>query len=48
MDTQDKTRAEDNTAIFGSRQMREPAPSEFIPKYETPAAIAYQFQAGSV
>ena len=42
MDTQDKTRAEDNTAIFGSRQMSEPAPSEFIPKYETPAAIAYQ------
>ena len=42
MDTQDKTRAEDNTAIFGSRQMREPAPSEYIPQHKTPAEIAYQ------
>ena len=29
-------------SIFGSRQMREPAPEEFIPKHKTPAPIAYQ------
>ena len=28
--------------IFGSKEMREPAPSEFIPDHKTPAAIAYQ------
>ena len=28
--------------IFGSHQMREPAPAEFIPKHKTPAPIAYQ------
>ena len=28
--------------IFGSKEMREPAPSEFIPEHKTPAAIAYQ------
>ena len=30
------------TVIFGSKEMREPAPSEFIPKHKTPAQIAYQ------
>ena len=28
--------------IFGSQEMRESAPSEFIPKHGTPASIAYQ------
>lgn len=28
--------------IFGSKEMREPAPSEFIPEHKTPADIAYQ------
>lgn len=28
--------------IFGSEAMREPAPSEFIPKHKTPAETAYQ------
>jgi len=28
--------------IFGSETMREPAPSEFIPKHRTPAETAYQ------
>ena len=32
----------DSTLIFGSQQMREPAPAEFIPKHKTPAVIAYQ------
>ena len=30
------------TDIFGSKEMREPAPSEFIPKHKTAADIAYQ------
>ena len=28
--------------VFGSEQMREPAPSEYIPQHKTPAEIAYQ------
>ena len=32
----------DSTLIFGSQQMREPAPAEFIPEHKTPAVIAYQ------
>jgi glutamate decarboxylase len=28
--------------IFGSEEMREPAPAEFIPRHKTPADIAYQ------
>ena len=28
--------------VFGSQEMREPAPSEFIPKHKTPSEIAYQ------
>lgn len=38
----DKTYAEGGTPIFGSLEMREPAPSEFIPKHKTSAEIAYQ------
>ena len=30
------------TEIFGSQEMREPAPADFIPKHKTPAVIAYQ------
>lgn len=30
------------TPIFGSSQMREPAPTDFIPKHGTPAEVAYQ------
>ncbi len=37
-----KTPKEGQTSIFGSMEMREPAPSEFIPKHSTPADIAYQ------
>ena len=33
---------EDTIPVFGSNEMREPAPSEFIPEYRTPAVIAYQ------
>lgn len=36
------TREENETLVFGSKQMRESAPSEFIPKHKTPAVIAYQ------
>ena len=28
--------------IFGTPEMREPAPAEFIPKHGTPADVAYQ------
>ena len=28
--------------VFGSEQMREPAPSEYIPQHKTPGEIAYQ------
>lgn len=28
--------------IFGTSQMREPAPADFIPKHSTPAEVAYQ------
>ena len=31
-----------NEDIFGSARMREPAPSEYIPKHKTPAETAYQ------
>ena len=33
---------EEDPPIFGSEAMREPAPSEFIPRHKTPADIAYQ------
>ena len=37
-----KNKQEGEANIFGSVEMREPAPSEFIPKHSTPADIAYQ------
>ncbi len=41
MDTRKLTEG-DADIIFGSTQMREPAPSEFIPRHGTPAETAYQ------
>ena len=38
----DKTSGDDGSLIFASSQMREPAPSEFIPTQGTPAETAYQ------
>ncbi len=35
-------REDNEMPVFGSKQMRESAPSEFIPKHKTPAVIAYQ------
>ena len=32
----------DTSVIFASDQMKEPVASEFIPKYGTPAPVAYQ------
>ena len=38
-----KNKGEDaDTDIFGSEQMRNPAPAEFIPQHKTPAQTAYQ------
>ena len=37
-----KKNKEGVTPIFGSQEMREAAPAEFIPKHKTPAEIAYQ------
>ena len=37
-----KKTKEGDELIFGSEQMREPAPAEFIPERRTPAVIAYQ------
>ena len=42
MDKIEKNQKYLSEPIFGSPQMREPAPSEYIPKYKTPAEIAYQ------
>lgn len=42
MNTKDKTCEESVFTVFGSKAMREPAPSEFIPEYKTPSEIAYQ------
>lgn len=42
MDKKHKNTHEDEEPIFGSEAMREPAPSEFIPKHRTPAETAYQ------
>ena len=36
------TQDDSGAPIFGSHEMKEPAPSEFIPKHRTPAPIAYQ------
>ena len=38
----DKTTGDEGSIIFGSEQMREPVPSEFIPKQGIPAETAYQ------
>ena len=37
-----KQTGDNDSIIFGSAAMREPAPSEFIPEHKTPADIAYQ------
>ncbi len=42
MSKMDKTPKDDGSIIFGSKEMREPAPSEYIPKHGTPAETAYQ------
>ena len=42
MDKIFKNSRDDADPIFGSQEMREPAPAEFIPKHKTPAEIAYQ------
>ena len=42
---QQKHNTEDTlTDIFGSKEMRSPAPTEFIPKDKTAPEIAYQDQ----
>lgn len=42
MDKIGKKQNDFSEPIFGSQQMREPAPAEFIPKHKTPSEIAYQ------
>ena len=42
MDKIGKKQNDYSEPIFGSQQMREPAPAEFIPKHKTPGEIAYQ------
>ena len=42
MNTKDKKIEQGASPIFGSHEMREPAPSEYIPKHRTDAEIAYQ------
>ena len=42
MDTKKKTQEQGATPIFGSEEMRQPAPSEYIPKHRTAPEIAYQ------
>ena len=42
MDKIGKNQNDYSEPIFGSEQMREPAPAEFIPKHKTPGEIAYQ------
>ena len=42
MDKIGKNQNDYSEPIFGSQQMREPAPAEFIPKHKTPGEIAYQ------
>jgi glutamate decarboxylase len=42
MDKKKKNQKELSEPIFGSQQMREPAPSEYIPKHRTRSDIAYQ------
>ena len=38
----DNKKQEETSIIFASQQMKDPAPSEFIPAHKTPAPIAYQ------
>mgnify|MGYP003272176394 FL=1 len=42
MDQQKHTTEDALTDIFGSKEMRSPAPTEFIPKNKTAPEIAYQ------
>ena len=42
MDQQKHTTEDTLTDIFGSKEMRSPAPTEFIPKNKTAPEIAYQ------
>lgn len=42
MDKNEKNQKDLSEPIFGSQQMREPAPSEYIPKHKTRSDIAYQ------
>lgn len=42
MEKKNNIQQEDDQIIFGSETMREPAPSEFIPRHKTPAETAYQ------
>ena len=42
MDKKKNNQKELSEPIFGSQQMREPAPSEYIPKHRTRSDIAYQ------
>ena len=42
MDKIGKKQNDYSEPIFGSQQMREPAPAQFIPKHKTPGEIAYQ------
>ena len=42
MDTFNKNQKNFSEPIFGSPQMREPAPSEYMPEHKTPGNIAYQ------
>ena len=42
MEKYGKKCGDDDVDVFGSREMREKAPSEFIPTHRTPAPVAYQ------
>ena len=42
MNTRNKKKTDDEALIFGSSRMKEPAPTEYIPKHKTRAETAYQ------
>ncbi len=42
MENREKRSGEKDIDVFASSEMREPAPTEFIPKHRTPAETAYQ------
>ena len=42
MNKKEKFQEEDSDIIYGSEEMREPAPVEYIPRHRTPAETAYQ------